>query len=78
MKTYIIYCIKGFDCTVDGNNYHPIRAMVGEVKKQGSTFKCVGIKLIKCSADFMAETNKPCNIYFDENGKAVSVQYITA
>lgn len=76
MKTYVIFCIKGFDCEVDGNKYHPIRAMIGEVKKIGSVNKVVGIKLIKCANDFKAEINKPCNIFFDENGKALTVKYI--
>lgn len=78
MKTYVFYCIKGFDCTVDGNQYHPIRAMVGIIERVGSVDKCTGIKLIKCSSDFKAETNQKCNIFFDENGKAVSVKYINA
>lgn len=78
MKTYVIYCIKGFDCTVDGNQYHPIRAMVGVIERVGSVDKCTGIKLIKCSNDFKAEINQKCNIFFDENGKAVSVKYINA
>lgn len=78
MKTYVIYCIKGFDCTVDGNQYHPIRAMVGVIERVGSVDKCTAIKLIKCSNDFKAEINQKCNIFFDENGKAVSVKYINA
>ena len=78
MKTYVIYCIKGFDCTVDGNQYHPIRAMVGIIERVGSVDKCTGIKLIKCANDFKAEINQKCYIFFDENGKAVSVKYINA
>lgn len=76
MKTYVIYCIKGFDCTVEGKNYHPIRAMVGIVEKVGANFKVTGIKLIKCANDFTADVNKKCNIFFDDNGKAVAVKYI--
>jgi hypothetical protein len=76
MKTYIIYAIKGFDCVVDGNSYHPIRAMVGIVETVGSVDKITGIKLIKCSKDFIADVGKKCNIFFDDNGKAVAVQYI--
>lgn len=78
MKTYIIYAIKGFDCIVDGKAYHPIRAMVGIVEKVGSVDKITGIKLVKCANDFTADTNKKCNIYFDDNGKAVAVKYINA
>lgn len=78
MKTYIIYAIKGFDCIVDGKAYHPIRAMVGIVEKVGSVDKVTGIKLVKCANDFTADTNKKCNIYFDDNGKAVAVKYINA
>lgn len=76
MKVYMIFCIKGFDCEVDGKKYHPIRAMVGEIREIGSVKKVVGIKLIKCDNDFTADINKLCNIFFDENGKAVAVKYI--
>lgn len=76
MKTYIIFCIKGFDCIVEGKPYHPIRAFVGIVEKVGSVDKVTGLKLIKCSNDFTAETNKKCNIYFDDNGKAVAIHYL--
>lgn len=76
MKTYIIYAVKGFDCVVEGKQYHCVRAMVGVLDKVGTVQKCTGIKLIKCANDFTAETNKPCNIFFDENGKAVSINYI--
>lgn len=78
MKTYVIYCIQGFDCIVDGKQYHPIRAMVGIIEKVGTVDKVTGIKLIKCSNYFTAETKKKCNIYFDYNGKAVAVKYINA
>lgn len=76
MKTYIIYAIKGFDCVVEGKPYHPIRAFVGIVEKVGSVDKITGLKLVKCSNDFTAETNKKCNIFFDDNGKAVAINYI--
>lgn len=79
MKTYVVYCIKGFDCVVDGKSYHPLRAMIGEVEKVGSAWKVKAIKLIKCSPDFQsAELNKPSTIYFDENGRAVRYQLVNA
>lgn len=76
MKTYIIYAIKGFDCIVEGKPYHPIRAFVGVVEKVGTVDKITALKMIKCSNDFIADTNKKCNIYFDDNGKAVAVNYV--
>lgn len=76
MKTYVIFCIKAFDCEVEGKKYHPIRAMIGEIQKIGSVNKVVNIKLIKCGNDFKSEINKPCNIFFDENGRAQTVKYI--
>lgn len=76
MKTYVVFYMKGFDCEIDGKHYHPIRAMVGEIKKIGSVNKVVGIKLIKCGDDFKVDLNKPCNIFFDENGKAQFAKYI--
>lgn len=79
MKNYVIYAIKSFDCTVEGKTYHCVRAMVGEVEKVGSTWRTKTIKLIKCSTDFqVADLNKPCNIFFDDNGKAVLSQLINA
>lgn len=79
MKSYVIYAVKSFDCTVDGKNYHCVRAMVGEVEKVGSTWKVKGIKLIKCSKDFQPEElNKPVYIYFDDNGKAVLTTLVNA
>lgn len=68
MKTYVIFAIASFVCTVEGKEYKPKRAMIGEIK-DGC---CVGIKLIKCANDFEAPTGKRLNIFFDENGKAVS------
>lgn len=79
MKTYVIYCVKSFDCTVQGKNYHCVRAMIGEVEKVGSTWKVKAIKLIKCSTDFNpVDLNKPCSIFFDENGKAVTSTLVSA
>lgn len=79
MKTYVIYAVKSFDCTVEGKSYHCVRAMIGEVEKIGSTWKVKGIKLIKCATDFQpVELNKPCSIFFDENGKAVTSQLVNA
>lgn len=79
MKTYVIYAVKSFDCTVDGKDYHCVRAMVGEVEKVGSTWKVKGIKLIKCAHDFQpVDLNKPCSIFFDDNGKAVISQLLNA
>lgn len=79
MKNYVIYAVKSFDCTVEGKNYHCVRAMVGEAEKVGSTWKVKSIKLIKCSADFQpVDLNKPCNIFFDDKGKAVFTQLINA
>lgn len=79
MKTYVIYAVKSFDCTVEGKNYHCVRAMVGEVVKVGSAWKVKGIKLVKCSSDFqVVDLNKPCSIFFDENGKAVASQLVNA
>lgn len=79
MKTYVIYAVKSFDCTVEGKNYHCVRAMVGDVTKVGSTWKVKGIKLVKCASDFQpVDLNKPCSIFFDENGKAVSSQLVNA
>lgn len=78
MKTYVIYAIQGFDCVVDGKQYHPIRAMVGIIEKVGTVDKVTGIKLIKCSNDFTADIKKKCNIFFDDNGRAVAVKYINA
>lgn len=79
MKTYVIYCIKSFDCTVEGKNYHCVRAMVGEVEKIGSAWKVKSIKLIKCSQDFQPEElNKPVSIFFDDNGKAVLTKSVNA
>lgn len=79
MKTYVIYCVKFFDCVVEGKSYHCVRAMIGEVEKVGSAWKTKGIKLIKCSADFQpVDLNKPCSIFFDENGKAVHSQLVNA
>lgn len=81
MKNYVIYAVKSFDCTVEGKNYHCVRAMVGEVEKVGSAWKVKSIKLIKCSADFAPVDrllNKPCTIFFDDKGKAVIAQLIDA
>lgn len=79
MKTYVIYAVKSFDCVIESKTYHCVRAMVGEVEKTGSAWKVKSIKLIKCSADFHpVDLNKPCNIYFDDNGKAVYSQLINA
>lgn len=79
MKTYVIFAVKAFDCTVQGKNYHCVRAMVGEVEKVGSTWKVKNIKLIKCSQDFQPEElNKPVTIYFDNNGKAVLTKPVSA
>lgn len=79
MKTYVIYCVKSFDCTVEGKNYHCVRAMIGEVEKVGSTWKVKAIKLIKCSSNFNpVDLNKPCSIFFDENGKAVTSALVNA
>lgn len=79
MKTYVIYAVKAFDCTVEGKNYHCVRAMAGEIEKVGSTWKVKGIKLIKCAQDFQpAELNKPLNVFFDENGKAVFTTLVDA
>lgn len=79
MKTYVIYAVKSFDCTVEGKSYHCVRSMIGEVEKIGSTWKVKGIKLIKCASDFQpVDLNKPCSIFFDENGKAVSSQLVNA
>lgn len=68
MKTYLIYALAKFSCEVEGKKYNPKRAMVGQYV--GGV--CVGIKLIKCVEDFNPPTNKLLNIFFDENGKAVS------
>ena len=76
MKTYIIYAIKGFDCVVEGKPYHPFKAFVGIVEKVGSVDKVTGLKLIKCSNDFVADLNKKCHIFFDDYGKAVFIQYV--
>lgn len=76
MKTYVVHCVKGFDCVVEGKQYHCVRAMVGIIEKVNNVPKCVGIKLIKCANDFTAEIGKFCNIFFDENGKAVSIKYL--
>lgn len=78
MRTYVIYYIQGFDCVVEGKQYHPIRAMVGIIEKVGTVDKVTGIKLIKCANDFTADTKRKCYIYFDDNGKAVDVKYINA
>lgn len=79
MKNYVIYAVKSFDCTVEGKTYHCVRAMVGEVEKVGSIWRVKSIKLIKCSTDFQAvELNKPCNIFFDDNCKAVYSQLVNA
>lgn len=79
MKVYVIYAVKSFDCVVEGKSYHCVRAMVGEVEKVGSAWKVKGIKLIKCSTDFQSvDLNKPCNIFFDDNGKAVLSQLVNA
>lgn len=79
MKTYVIYAVKSFDCTVEGKSYHCVRAMIGEVEKVGSTWKVKSIKLIKCASDFQSvDLNKPCSIFFDENGKAVHSQLVNA
>ena len=77
MKNYVIYAVKSFDCTVEGKSYHCVRAMVGEVEKIGSAWKVKCIKLIKCSSDFQAvDLNKPCNIFYNESGKAVYCKLI--
>lgn len=68
MKVYVIFKMASFECVVEGNHYKPLRAMVGEIKEG----KCVGIKLVKCAADFAPPLEKRVNIFFDENGKAVS------
>lgn len=79
MKTFVIYTVKAFDCTVEGKNYHCVRAMVGEVEKVGSTWKVKSIKLIKCSPDFQPEElNKPVTIFFDDNGKAILTKLVNA
>ena len=68
MKTYVIFAIADFVCTVEGKQYKPKRAMIGEIRDGA----CVAIKLIKCVNTFDAPTGKRIEIYFDENGKAVS------
>lgn len=79
MKTYAIYCVKSFDCNVDGKDYHCVRAMIGELEKVGSIWKVKSIKMIKCSADFQpVDLNKPCSIFFNESGKAVASQLVNA
>ena len=80
MKTYIIYCCKGFDYVNDkGETYHCVRAMVGEIEKIGGVYKTKSIKLVKCAKDFHpVELNKPCNVFFDENGKAVHSVLVNA
>lgn len=77
MKVYVIYAVKSFDCTIDNKVYHCVRAMIGEAEKIGSTWKVKSIKLIKCSNNFRAvELNKPCNIFFDDYGRAAFSQLI--
>lgn len=78
MKTYIFLCIKGYDTVIDGNKVHPVKAMVAEVEKRGSVYNIKNIKLIKCIRDFNAEYNKPCEVFFDEYGRAVEARYINA
>lgn len=68
MKTYVIFKFAKFECDVDGNHYNPIRGMAGIMDGN----KCVAIKLLKCSPDFNPPIEKRINIFFDENGKAVS------
>lgn len=68
MKVYVVFKMASFECVVDGNHYKPIRAMIGEIKEG----KCVAIKLVKCAPDFAPPLEKRVNIFFDENGKAVS------
>lgn len=78
MKTYIFYCVKGYDTEINGNKVHPVKAMVAEVAKKGSVYAIYNIKLIKCTKDLKVEYNKPCEVYFDEYGRAVEVRYINA
>lgn len=68
MKTYVIYALAKFTCTIEGKTYTPNRAMAGIIESGC----CTGIKLIKCSEDFNPPVQKRIHIYFDENGKAVS------
>ena len=79
MKTYIVYCCKGFDYTNDEKKtFHCVRAMVGEVEKVGGVYKVKAIKLMKCAPDFHpVDVNKPLNLFFDEYGRAVSSQLVT-
>ena len=72
MKVYVILKIADFDCNIDGKQYKPVRAMIAEIKDG----KRVAIKLIKCDKDFAPPLEKKINIFFDENGKAVSYQSI--
>lgn len=79
MKPYIIYCVKSFDCVIEGKKYHCVRAFVGELEKTGSTYITKSIKMIKCSSDFVPrELNKPCYLYFSDTGKCVASDDIHA
>lgn len=68
MKVYVVFKIASFECTVEGKQYKPVRAMIGEINDG----KCTSIKLVKCASDFAPPLEKRINIFFDENGKAVS------
>lgn len=72
MKVYVIFKLAKFECDVDGNHYTPLRAMSGIMDGN----KCVAIKLLKCGADFNPPLEKRINIFFDENGKAVSYKLV--
>lgn len=72
MKIYVIFKTAKFECDVDGNHYTPLRAMAGIMDGN----KCTAIKLLKCGSDFNPPLEKRLNIFFDENGKAVSYNLV--
>ena len=74
MKVYVVFKMASYECEVDGKHYKPIRAMVGEIKDG----KCIAIKLVKCVPEFNPPVEKQINIFFDENGRAVSHKTISA
>lgn len=68
MKVYVVFKMAKFECDVDGKHYNPIRGMAAIMEGN----KATAIKLLKCSEEFKPPLEKRINIFFDENGKAVS------
>lgn len=75
MKVYKVLCGAKFKCSVDGKNYNPTRLFIGEVAQDGSFSS---LKMVKAVDGFVLPSpTEKVNLFFDENGKAVSYNKIS-